>query len=141
VSKLVACDKAIGDCTLAGHAFDIISFDFKSAFDKVPHNIVIEALADKGVYGSALRWFGDFLSNRTQRVRVGNYLSTAHDVISGVIQSSVRGPSLYVVVADLLLRRVKLTATGFVFLNFKFVADVACNNQQEVQVEIDKVIS
>ena len=37
------------------HAFDIMSFDFVKAFDKVPHHSVISALVNIGIRGTALR--------------------------------------------------------------------------------------
>jgi hypothetical protein len=42
VTNLICTDKAIADCVLAGHACDVISFDFKAAFDKAPHSCVLE---------------------------------------------------------------------------------------------------
>ena len=44
VINALICDKIIVDATLAGHHYDIISFDFKAAFDKASHRFVIEVL-------------------------------------------------------------------------------------------------
>ena len=76
------------------HAYDIVSFDFKATFDKAPHNLVIEALADKGVSGNALSWYASFLTGRTQQVKVGDGLSAVGNVLSGVVQGSACGPGL-----------------------------------------------
>ena len=72
---------------LAGHAYDLHSFDFKAAFDKLPHRSVIIALSGLGVGGTALNWFSSFLSGRTQQVKVNNCLSENCAVASGVIQN------------------------------------------------------
>ena len=38
VSNLLSCDAVIADLMNQNEAFDIISFDFKQAFEKVPHH-------------------------------------------------------------------------------------------------------
>ena len=70
VTNTLACDATIADVILTGHAYDLFSFDFKAAFDKVPHRYVIEALAGTGITGTALNWFNSFLSGRSQSVKV-----------------------------------------------------------------------
>ena len=50
---------------MAQYAYDIVSFHFKAAFDKALHNLVIEALANKGVSGNALSWYASFLTGKT----------------------------------------------------------------------------
>jgi len=42
-----------------------------------------------------LAWMTDFLSNRSQCVRLGNSLSQPISVLSGVPQGSVIGPTLF----------------------------------------------
>ena len=139
VTNILSCDAVIASTIMEGHAYGIISFDFKAAFDKVPHKAVIEALAAKGVSGAALSWYGSFLSGRTQKVKVGNSLSCSSDVISGVVQGSCCGPGLYTLVADSLLQRIRLPHWAFAD-DFKIVADVAEYSCATVQEEIDKVV-
>ena len=43
VTNIISCNAVIADITMARHAYDIMSFDFKAAIDKAPHNVVIEA--------------------------------------------------------------------------------------------------
>ena len=61
---------------LVGHAHDLLSFDFKAAFDKVPHRYVIEAQAGTGITGTALNWFNTFLFGRSQSVKVNKSFSS-----------------------------------------------------------------
>ena len=42
-------------------------------------------------------WIEDFLSNRSQRVRVGKDWSTKANVLSGILQGSVPGPILFTI--------------------------------------------
>ena len=124
----------------AGHAYDIISFDFQKAFDKTPHNLVIRAAARLGVSDKVLGWLASFLAGRTQRVRVGDSVSQVSVVTSGVIQGSSLGPDLHTVFADELLRLtiIKHPAVGFAD-DLKFIADVTEEPAAAVQSDIDAV--
>ena len=115
-----------------------MSFDLKKAFEKVPHQKVISELAIKGITGRALKWFSSFLSERTHLVRVGIHLSSIKEVTSGVVEGSVLGSDLYNVVADSLVRRIRLPCVAYAD-DFKFVSDVALCSQAEIQTEISMV--
>ena len=54
------------------HNIDIIYFDFKKAFDTVPHERLKTKLEFYGITGKVLNWITDFLSNRKQKGKVGN---------------------------------------------------------------------
>jgi hypothetical protein len=139
VTNLLSCDTAIAEADLARHAYDVISFNFKAAFDKAPHSFVIEALAEKGVYCTALSWFASLLTGRTQQVMVGDCLSDVCNVTSGMVQGSASGPGLYTVLADSLLRRIELLCQVFAD-DFKFVADVTMHSQAVVQADVNAVV-
>ena len=71
--------------------------DFQKAFDSVPHNRLIRKLAAYGVTGKILRWIKTFLTYRKQIVCIEGSLSNWEDVLSGILQGSVLGPTLFVV--------------------------------------------
>ena len=50
IINVLSCDAVIANAILEGHAYDIISFDFKSTCDKIPNRVVIAALVAKGVF-------------------------------------------------------------------------------------------
>ena len=128
ITNVLSSDAVIASTILKEHAYDIISFDFKSAFDKVPHRVVIEALAVSVVYRTALSWYGSFLSGRLQQVKVGNCIPFPCDVVSGVAQGSTCRSGLYTLVADTLLQIFSLPHLAFVD-DFKFIADIAIYTQ------------
>ena len=75
-----------------GAPVDIFQFDFKKAFDRVPHNRLIYKLKCLGIYGNLLDVIKDFLMGRSLRVSVEGKLSSIKDVLSGISQGSVLGP-------------------------------------------------
>ena len=69
--------------------------DFSKAFDKVDHHKLAHKLKPMGVNPYITTWNKDFLHNRSQQLLVKNKVSHRLPVLSGVLQGSVVGPSLF----------------------------------------------
>ena len=74
---------------------DIILLDFAKAFDKVPHHRLLHKLEYYGVNPKTNRWIRSFLENRKQSVILEGTVSMQVQVLSGVPQSTVLGPLLF----------------------------------------------
>ena len=132
VTNLLVFDSFITNAASVGYPFDIVSFDFKKALDKTPHEYVIQASSNIGINGKALDWLTSFLHGRTHKVRIGDSYSRVNDVTSGVIQGSSLGPDLYTISMDSLLRHIQLPAVAFAD-DLKFIADVIHHTAASVQ--------
>ena len=131
-------DSFITNAASVGYPFDIVSFDFKKALDKTPHEYVIQAASNIGINGKALDWLTSFLHGRTQKVRIGDSYSRVNDDTSGVIQGSSLGPDLYTISMDSLLRHIQLPAVAFAD-DLKFIADVIHHTAASVQEDVNIV--
>ena len=76
---------------------DIIYLDFQKAFDQVPYIILLHKLNYIGMTGNIHKWISDFLKDRNQRVRVGNFYSEPAQLTSDIPQGSILGPILFTI--------------------------------------------
>lgn len=73
----------------------VVLVDMSKAFDRVQHERLLSVLFSMGIGGTVLQWFGSYLSERLQRVKVSQDLAPEVSCSRGVPQGSVLGPLLF----------------------------------------------
>ena len=84
------------------HGNDIcaVFFDYRKAFDSVPHLPLVEKLMDFFLDPSIVTWITSYLCDRMQSVVIDGESSNLVRVVSGVPQGSVLGPLLFCIYID-----------------------------------------
>lgn len=119
------------------HNIDIIYFDFKKAFDTVSHSKLMYKCKAFGINNQLQSWIKAFLSNRLQRVKINNSLSSPKPVTSGIPQGSLLGPILFLIFINDLPNKIQS--------NIKLFADDTkifniTDNSKMLQEDIDTLL-
>ena len=79
-----------------GDACALLLLDMSSAFDTIDHQRLLHRLENRfGVTGGALRWFTEYLTDRSQVVIIDGASSSSSQLEFGVPQGSILGPILF----------------------------------------------
>jgi len=73
------------------NCIDVIYLDFAKAFDKVPHERLLDKVSKHGIGGQVWLWIKEWLRDRKQRVCVSGRSSNWISVTNGVPQGLVLG--------------------------------------------------
>ena len=110
--------------------------DYSKAFDHVDHSTVLRKMAALDIHPRLLKWMHSFLSNRQQRVKIGNVLSGWISLKGGMPQGTWLGPYVFLILINDL---------NTIMASFKFVDDVTLTeiiNQSDIssmQLAADQV--
>ena len=83
-----------------GLPVDMFYLDFSKAFDLVPHKRLLVKLRGLGIQGKVASWVEEWLCERKQRVVLNGEASDWGEILSGVVQGSVLGPTLFLCFID-----------------------------------------
>lgn len=78
-------------------AVRLLMIDFSKAFEKIPHNTILNALSGLEAPKELITWLGSYFSDRKQCVRANNIFSDWYPSKSGVPQGGVLSPLLFAI--------------------------------------------
>ena len=110
--------------------------DISKAFDSVSHSKLVKVLTSFGLNEVITSWIENFLTGRTQTVRINNTFSSPLPILSGVPQGSVLGPLLFLLFINDIVQIVELQH-GANFALFADDAKIFSCNAQELQSCLD----
>ncbi len=94
-TQLTEAYHTTGEALDSGEQTDVIFLDLAKALDSVSHPLLLHKLMSFGINGALLKWFGNYVTGRKQRVLIEGTCSEFLPVLSGVPQGSILGPLLF----------------------------------------------
>ena len=88
-----------------GHCYARVLFtDFSKGFDLIDHNVLCDELRSLDIHEVLINWIASFLTNRSQKVKVGSYVSCEVTPRGGIPQGTKLAPLLFAILVNNLVR-------------------------------------
>ena len=80
-----------------GDIIGTLFIDFRKAFDMVDHSLLMKKLEHYKLSNTSLSWFKSYLSTRVQCIKGDDGITECSEMLSGVPQGSILGPTLFLI--------------------------------------------
>ena len=124
-----------------GESWDCIYLDFAKAFDKVPHQRLLQKIFAMGIRGNLHKWLSDFLHNRQQLVVIKDSKSSHLKVTSGIPQGSVLGPILFIMYINDLPNAINSYVKIFADDTKLFNSVISIDQKDQIQEDLEALHS
>ena len=105
--------------------------DFSKVFDVVNHEILLRELSTLGLSNPIFNWIADFLTGRSQAVKIGDIISAFLMITRSIVQGSGLGPYLFILLAR------KLRTLSLINRLVKYADDMTLVVPQHTDCSID----
>ena len=123
-----------------GEQIDAVLLDFSKAFDKVPHQRLLEKRRHYDIRDSLNKWIADFLTDRKQEVVIEGTHYNATNVTYGIPQGTVLGSLLFLVYINDMPEK-KISSTTRLFADDSLVYRIIRSKEDQslLQQYLDKL--
>lgn len=96
-TALIALQNYLIENKMAGKTTGMLLWDLSAAFDTLDHEIFLEKIKIYGFDEMSAQWFASFLSNRHQKVKIGNSESGQERLHWGSPQGAILSPLIFTI--------------------------------------------
>ena len=141
ISDLPKYDAVIAQFLNESRACDLLSIDFRCAFDQVDPGILCAKFNSIGVDGCYLDWIKDYITGRMQFVSYGGACSTFAALPSSVIPGSSIRPCAFIVFINDIYLKIKHAKSSLFANNYEMVGDVSTPaDRQRLQKDVKAIV-
>ncbi len=116
-------------------------YDIEKAFDSVEFPTLLQHLHAIGINGKSWRLIKAWYQSPTSRVKLNNSLSASFPICRGVKQGSVLSPSLFLVIMNSLLQRMRRLNVGASLHGVFSGSAIHADDVRSIAPSIDSIIA